>query len=160
MTATAAATAMAVKTAAAVTPRSTTARRNLSIILGVILAAFMATAIMVVAPQQAEAKALKATGGYAFTSSQAAGASENCATVTPQSKKLVIKGSGYYYKGSTLKSLSYGKYTVKLNGKTKYYNTTTKITKKAAFAKLKGGNYIAVHLDVKNGVVKKLTFGV
>ncbi|MBQ9003857.1 MAG: hypothetical protein IJ087_18580, partial [Eggerthellaceae bacterium] len=91
---------------------------------------------------------------------KAAGASESCAAITPKSAKLVINGMGYYYKGSKFKTLSYSTYTVKLNSKTKYYNTTTKISKKAAFKKLKNMNYIAAHLDVRSGVVKKLTFGV
>lgn len=135
------------------------ANKSTAIILGVLLAAFAAI-LLTALPQQAEAKTLKTNGSYSFTSPLASGASEDCAAITPTSKKLVINGMGYYYKGSTFKTLPYSKYTVKLKNSSKYFNQTTKISKKAAFQKLKDMNYIAVHLDVKNGTVKKLWFGV
>ena len=131
--------------------QQTFAKKSAAIILGAILVLF-AAALLAAAPQQAEAKALKTAGGYSCTSPMAAGASEDCAAITPKSSKLVINGMGYYYKGSKFKTLSYNKYTVKLNSKTKYYNTTTKISKKAAFKKLKNMSYIAVHLNVSGGV--------
>ena len=136
---------------------STTTRR-IGITFAMLTVAVMAAlALCVASPQQAEAKTISDTASYSFSPP---------ASVSTSSSALKVTGTVYRYKGSSFKVLSNNTYKFKLTSKTKYYNVTNtqtgakqKISKKAAFNKLKSKSYIAAHLDVKKGKVKQLYFG-
>ena len=136
----------------------TTAKRRVGFALAVLAVAVMtAFTLCVAAPQQAEAKTISDTASYSFSPP---------AKVSTSSSALKVTGVVYRYKGSSFKQLSNNTYKFKLTGKTKYYNVTNtqtgakqKISKSAAFSKLKSGSYIAAHLVVKKGKVQQLFFG-
>lgn len=145
------------------------ARKRTATLMAAIAMLALACGLALGAPLQAQAKTVKDTATYSFTSLNGAGGdASRCAYQIKVAKKtMTFKGTGYRMKGSSFKALPSKTYKFAYDKSTKFLRvtnselgTTEKVAKAQAVSDLREGRFIAVRLKVRKGVVKTVTFGV
>ena len=138
-------------------------RSHAQLLLAVLLTcslAILGMAAMTAKP--AHAVTVKGTATYSFPSFKT---SSDTSSVKASKNKIVINGKAYKFTKSSLKVLSKDVYKLKVNSKTKYRRMISSappkykaVSKKAFFKTLNKGDFPAVRLEVKRGVVKVASF--